>query len=534
VSEDQIKGELRRLLLPIRPELETDAIDAARWALDMAGIDTNDHAAFLRLEQARWRESGTPDDDFATTVKAYLEAGETHFGGKLAKKYFVMHATLAARAQLNHDLASALLSHARLIAALAEEDRLSSAQIAQLLSQRAPRLPSSWLAVEVILRAIGSRPTLSKKATKELFDLDRENEEETFADADLRECVQLIGNVASELGLPPSFEAELAVLVTDPFVPYLKMLHFLCTIAEYYDHPPEFPYEFAPRGKVSAWLAGRYPKALGTSGNPFLNNAKSVDVLDRSWANSKKPAQSLQAHALVTVIESLSGLGFSARRELATWIRRLLARIIRLSTGTGTVLKGFKRREVEKLVAAVAAGETHTLGILEQRLVDALGSLQYGEPRWVPRGLGDSVYATNVSRRKCGDCDFQNASGRRVNAFEPHAGTLTEVYVRAHELTLERVLRERVKEWSESVGGGRKWSVTVTFVAHDVPSGGLLGEVVLPEVTAKIRAVTFAAFVAKLKFNRQTVKAFEEHVRGPLMETRTPEAVREKVKLLIA
>jgi hypothetical protein len=526
---------MRRLLLPIRPELEATALDAARSALDQGGVDPADHAAFLRAEYARWREVGSPDKAFAAAVRAYLQAGEPQFGPVLSKKYFDMHSRLSGKAQFNHDLASALLSHARLIAALAVEDRLSSAQIAQLLSRRAPRLPSSWITVEIVLRAIRSRPNLSQEDVEHLYDLDTASEEAAFIDADLPECVQLIGVIATEFGLPPSFEKALGALVTDPFFPYLKMLHYLCTIAEYYDHPPEFPYEFSPRGKVSGWLATRYPVVLTATGNPFLNNAKSVDVLDRSWANSKKPAQSHAAHALVTVIESLSGLGFSARRELATWIRRLLVRIIRLSAGTGVVLPTLGPAEINRIITAVSSGPTNSLGILEQRVVDALGFLRYEQPVWVGRGLGDSVNTTNISQRKCGDCDFQDAESRKVAAFEPHAGQLSNIYVKAHELTLKRVLAERRAEWDQTVGLGGKWSVSVMFVAHEIPSVEPLAKVTVKGVTAEISAVTFEEFVDGVDVNTPEIRvAFEEYVRQPLMEDRTPESIRRLVMALIS
>jgi hypothetical protein len=535
VNEELVKGEMRRLLLPIRPELEVAALDAARLALDQGGVDPADHAAFLRAEYAQWRDVGSPGKAFAAAVKAYLQAGEPQFGPVLSKKYFDMHSKLSRKAQFDHDLASSLLSHARLIAALAVEDRLSSAQIAQLLSRRAPRLPSSWIAVEIVLRAIRSRPNLTREDVEHLFDLDTTSEEATFIDAALPECVQRIGIIASEFGVPPSFEKALSELVTDPFFPYLKMLHYLCTIAEYYDHPPEFPYEFSPRGKTSAWLATRYPAVLTATGNPFLNNAKSVDVLDRSWANSKKAAQSHAAHALVTVIESLSGLGFSARRELATWIRRLLVRIIRLSAGTRVVLPTLGPTEISRIITAVSRGPTNSFGILEQRVVDALGFLRYEQPVWVARGLGDSVNATNVSKRKCGDCDFQDGVGRKVAAFEPHAGRLSDIYVKGHELTLKRVLAERRAEWDQTVGLGGKWSVSVMFVAHEVPSDQPLATVTVKDVTAEISAVTFEEFVDGLDVNSPEVQvAFEEYVRQQLMEDRTPESVRRLVKALIS
>jgi hypothetical protein len=532
MADERVKGALRELLLPIRPEREAEATEAATTALAESSIREDDQVKFLEVGQEKWRAFGEPDGVLAKVTRAYLLAGEPEFGDVLSKEYFTLHRKIAARAQFDHNLASALLSHARLIAVLGIEDRLSAAQIAQLLSQRNPRLPSSWEAVQTVLGAIGNKPKLDQERVKELFEADVALEEEAFKDGSLPQCVEMVGRRASGLGLPPLFEEGLLVLATDPVGPHLKMLHFLCVIAEYFDHPLEFAYEFSPRGKIATWIAERYPPSLGRTGSDFLNNAKSVDVLNRDWANSKK--KSLSAHALITVVESLSSLGFSARRELATWIRRLLLRIIRLEADTEVDLPKFDLSHIENLASATATGQTNTFGILEQRIVDAISVLSYPLPDWVPRGLGDSVNATNMSRKKLGDCDFQCAKNRQVVAFEPHAGKLTDVYVQGHELTLKRVLQERSTEWEQTVGEGEEWSVAVTFVAHEIPSDGVISRIDYGPAVVEIRATTFEDFISGINLaGRETKSVFAEFVRAPLMDERTPEAVRRKVKEIV-
>jgi hypothetical protein len=183
---------------------------------------------------------------------------------------------------------------------------------------------------------------------------------------------------------------------------------------------------------------------------------------------------------------------------------------------------------VKKVIEAVCEGPTNTFGILEQRVVDAVGALRHGPPAWVPRGLGDSVNATNFSKRKCGDCDFQDAATRRVVAFEPHAGSLTSIYVKDHELTLERVLTERTTEWQQTVGGRGPWKVDVVFVAHEVPGKGTLGKLSMKSAGAEIRAVPFDEFLGEIDVNSDVVAIFNERVRVPLMEGRTPEKARKK------
>src|SRR3546814_11849064 len=70
--------------------------------------------------------------------------------------------------------------------------------------------------------------------------------------------------------------------------------------------------------------------------------------------------------------------------------------------------------DVEQLAlifAAIAEGNTATTGIAEQRLVDCYGVHRHPrEEGWSPRGLGDSVFAPNLPRRKCGDCEFERAT----------------------------------------------------------------------------------------------------------------------------
>ena len=80
---------------------------------------------------------------------------------------------------------------------------------------------------------------------------------------------------------------------------------------------------------------------------------------------------------------------------------------------------------------------------------------------WRSHGLGDSVNASNVSRRKLGDCEFQNASAADGSmAYEAHAGNLSQVYVDGHAQTLRRVLPLRIEEW-ERIAGVQEWNIEI-------------------------------------------------------------------------
>src|SRR4051812_35726951 len=114
MTDDSTREALRRLLLPIKPEREAEGIDAAAAALAKSGLAPNDFSEFLRIEHARWREKAAPDATFAAAVRGYLEAGDPQFGHLLAPSYFQLHAKLSSQARFDHDVAAALLSHARL------------------------------------------------------------------------------------------------------------------------------------------------------------------------------------------------------------------------------------------------------------------------------------------------------------------------------------------------------------------------------------------------------------------------------------
>src|SRR3546814_11380722 len=90
-------------------------------------------------------------------------------------------------------------------------------------------------------------------------------------------------------------------------------------------------YEFSPRGVAANWLFQEYPDSIAGASNPFLNNAKAVEVIDESWVRSKRSAERPGARAIYHLLSMLDGLGFSARREIARWVRLWLLRVIRVA-----------------------------------------------------------------------------------------------------------------------------------------------------------------------------------------------------------
>ena len=131
-------------------------------------------------------------------------------------------------------------------------------------------------------------------------------------------------------------------------------------------------------------------------------------------------------------------------------IRLWLHRVMRYARPIGTELPGeLTEDQIQRLLANSAANETQTAGVIEQRIVDALtSSLHTPADGWHPRGLCDAVNASNVSRRKVGDVDYQNNDVKGVIAYEAHGGTLSETYLQGHLQTLPKTLAPRQEEWA--------------------------------------------------------------------------------------
>jgi hypothetical protein len=535
---NQIREAMRWLQLPVSAGGEQRAVEAAAAELEHQGIDPSDGPSWIGLEIERWRDSGSPSSDLLAIVSTYMEAGDPELGPQLMASYFQLHARLKGQPLIDHDSASAILSHARLIILLATEENLSAAQIAKLINARDHRVPIAWPEVGVILGELGLTPSLSLEGVEGAYKTDQEFELEIFADADEDDCISMVTNAAGRLGFPGDLEEPLARLffAEKSHGPYLQMLHIQCTVAELYDHALNVLYEFNPRGQAANWLFNQYPSSITAAREPFVNNAKSVDEMTRAWATSKRrqPAIEPQAHALVTIIEGLDSMGFAARRELASWLRRLLARRIRLAKGMEISLPAaLSSTQVRSLVEAISADETGTRGILEQRIVDAVAVLRYPPPDWLSRGLLDSVNATNVSSRKCGDCDFQNASIPKVVAYEAHAGRLTDVYVESHIRTLKTVLRQRAAEWEENFGAGLDWTVKVIFVAHAIETGGVAPQTI-EGVSLETEATTYEEFLADLDCDAESVRvSVNDYVRTPLAAARTPDSIRSALLAII-
>lgn len=536
--ERSLREALRWLLLPIQVGEEDSAVIATCEILEGIGVDIADGPVWLEVGLDEWRTSGRPDHNFKSLVEACIAAPNDEIGRRLASHYFELHSRLRGQPRFDHDMASALMSHARLIVLLATDEKLSASQISALIAVRDRRVPVSWKQVQMILQKVKLTPQISVDAVEAIYLTDEALEIEGFGDADEGVCAEMVATVGAQLGFAGDLLGALNTLLPNdhaPFGPYLQILHYQCTIAEYYDHALGSIYEFKPRGKATRWLLKKYPPALEVAAeNPFLNNAKGVDQLNDAWARSRKNEEQVRlAHALVAIIAGLDTMGYAAKRELAAWLRRLLVRRIRLAEEHVVPLPSvLDAGHARTLLQAVSESETHTKGIIEQRIVDAVAAHRHPAPQWIARGLLDSINATNISSRKCGDCDFQDTTAHRVVAYEAHAGKLTDIYLEGHLRSLEAVLKLRVQEWKENIGSVDDWNLSVAFVAHEIPSlAPIRQDIAGVEVT--VETIRFEQFLSGFDTSDVALAALNTYVRDPLAESRTPNSVRRSYLNLI-
>lgn len=528
-----IREAVRELLLPVAPQREDSVLLAVRGVLQQEGVDDVDGPEYIRLELDRCRQADSIDGPLKSMVESALAAGDDRFGALLSARYVDVHDRLRGEEfSLNFLEASALLSHGRVIALLASEESMSAAQIARVLEARDRRAVFGWRPVQKVLERLGLAPSVSVSQVQELYGRDEVQEEAFLADADAVVSRALLGSVADQLGFADDLPSLLRELYREggaTFWPYLQILHYQCVIVEFYDHPASVLYEFKPRGNAATWIFDRWVAVGVPTQNPVLNNAKATDKLDLGWASSRQPRNGdpAAARALVRLVEGLGDLGFLARRELAAWLRRWLLRVIRLST---PVMHPLPERptatEIERVLQRLSAGESATAGVVEQRLVDALTAAMHADRNtWRERGLGDSVNASNLSRKKLGDCEFQDAASRRVVAYEAHGGRLTPIYVEGHIRSLRRGMSLRVEEW-EGIADRSEWQLETVFLAHDFV-GDPPPRTVIEGVPVTIKFESYSDFVARAPDAAALLDQFEQHVHGPLNSSRTPDRVRE-------
>jgi hypothetical protein len=150
---------------------------------------------------------------------------------------------------------------------------------------------------------------------------------------------------------------------------------------------------------------------------------------------------------------------------------------------------------------------------------------------WTARGLGDPVNASNVSRKKLGDCDFQNLATRKVVAYEAHGGTLTQPYLNEHLRTLPKTAIPRIEEW-QTYTLKRGWHVEIIFVAHEFMATPPDAFEILG-VPIKIIFSSYQDLVEKTNIHSRKA-VLDQYFLRPLSQRKTPEFVRQVLHNVLA
>lgn len=534
---------LRSLQLPYRQSAEESCAAAMAQELNALGVAADDAATWVSHEVDTWIENQKPSTSFSRLVGRVFQEATSHEQEELREHYqrfsaayFRIHAKIIEEHGLLHAQATAALSHAALAISLAVVDRLSAAQIARVLDSIDKRARFGRQLVGDILSPARALPAVTLLEMARLYEEDAETELAYFGDAPIATAAVAVSEIARQFGFEEPFAEALQTLAPEDrgeglvsyWTPYLQILHYQCVIAEFYDHAMMDLYEFSPRGNTAKWLFEKYPHAIAGADNPFLNNAKSVEVIDVSWVRAKKRRERSGARAIYNLLSSLDTLGFAGKREVARVIRLWLHRIIRRATEEPFDLpSNFTPQQVRRLIEEAGEGNTRSFGIIEQRLVDAAATLIHPELR--SRGVRDSVNATNVSSKKFGDCEFINPRNLEIHAYESHGGSLSDVYIEQHLYSLRKTVEARAGELS-AVADPSLWRIVINFVAHDI-SDASPSEKIVSGVRVEVVPVTFRALLREI-VNIDEVRlcgAFEDFVLQPMRESRTPASARRRL-----
>ena len=460
-------------------------------------------------------------------------------GAALANGYFEAHRRLIDAGELSFAEAQELLSNARLVIHLMTHERMSCAQVARVLSAPIQGTEYNWEQVRSIAKSMDmSEPSLSADHVQETLSRDRDEQVARFADGTADVDLELVADASRSLGLSDEDIALIAQLADPEFEPAVMiLLHFMLTVCEFFDHPLSVMYEFSPRGVAFASLQEANP-LYGVEGNAALNIAKGAVALDARWAWGRKRKVRGAALVLAGLLARMEEMHYPARRELASWLRQWIVRRHLQHQQVPQLLEWIgSQDDAPALMSRLAEVPTGTYGSVEQRMVDAAGAFLHRTPEWASRGLGDSVFASNVSRKKLGDCEFVNRQHASICAYEAHAGALTGPYIRGHEASFRRVLEGRQKDL-EMRAEPADWSIRVIFVAHQADRVESVRQVQVGDFSADFEMIDYDELMERVQLQIAArpdgrvgfTTAVNSHLIGPLNESWVPEALRDRVR----
>lgn len=526
ITEEEIISGVRKLIDNVPSNLQGREID---------------YAYQLETSFAEWNESGSPNAILVEAVEILLEDSEISLRGSGfdSNKYFGLLRGLspekfAINGSLSLQAMRRILSQSLLITRMFIDERMSCSQVSRVLNSfQSKYVPAE--AVEKIAAAFKIKPSVSVDEVRGIIKIDQANAGLNFPDARLEESYQICERLCHPWLSDNRIVTELENLSSpnlraSSYYPYIQILHWATLVLEKYDHPVTYLYEFAPRGVAANTLFKEAYPNVNTQ-NPFLNLAKAVHQIDYSWLENRSETS---AYALVNLLQKINNLPYHARKEVSRVIRSWILYFIQLEDVPEDFPPfdvDFTAKTAREFSDAVNSAETYTRGVIEQRLVDALALLAFDGSGIAVRGIGDSVNASNFSKKKMGDLEFLNAGAKQSLALEAHGGQVTPGYVYAHLSSLARVLEGRQVDNPEMQDEKDEWIITVAYIAHDFSDG-------LDELPTKV-----SGFSVKHEFwsyEELTEKAFEgatdsdiaqifnAHVRDALNSRNVLQSARDK------
>ncbi len=531
IHSPSLERAVRSLHLPLDPSLEAEATSQTSQILQQQEIPLTEQPDYVFQLIGDWK-NGLPIEPLNDLVEQLL----SHCGGKdlrhFHSRYFEAHKKLTDLGSLSFEDARLLLNQTRLIKHLIGSERMSCSQVARILNSLTRTALYSWRQVQILISFIDvSMPDISAADVQRIYSLDISEHLAKFADSTHREEFEHLISTANRLGFPGNSTRLFNHVTSDSFSSsMLVVLHFLLSVCEQYDHPLSEPYEFRPRGEAAEYLQSTHPKYQGKS-SAFLNIAKASPVLNNTWAWGKKSGTISDALIFAELLQCLEEMPYIARREMASWLRQWIVRFNQRIMMEPRLLTGIDSpSRAEDLIKHLIAEETHTYGTIEQRVVDALTLLCHHSDEWRSHGRKDSVHATNLSRRKLGDCEYIHRTHPRIHAYEAHAGKLTRRYMEAHFGSLVGVLTQRHDDLEARELAGN-WEIRIIFVAHSIDPRVEPLDIEIEGFNIGITTETFSQLFDRSKNTVQLSieGSVNDNIIGALNEQNVPQEFRNRV-----
>lgn len=502
----------QRLQLPIPADYAAEAHGRfwSTYVESFGKVDPDDALLALDGDVDEWLHSLTLSRRLGDSMSAALDPALARIGDLTTSDYVKLIHSVIDSYTLSISDSVKLCSQLPLIKFLVDDFDYSASAVEAVLNAklRIPKLNTGL--VQDVAGKVASLAAPDVDYVDKIFDLDTRLSEEVFADADVPQIAETLDHAAAALGAPPigRMFSELT-----SHGPYIQMLHWQCLLIEPQDFDPTILYEHSPRGVVAKHLFAKHADVgIGTGGSPYLNNAKSAYAADMQWAMQKKASHRAGAVGLSEILQALKEQPYHGRKSLASMLRWAVHKVIdiRRSEGLHLLVPIEEAETAWRWLSWVTHSNTESRGIFEQRAADhAVACMFPKSDGWELRGIGDAVNASNLSREKFGDEEAVNTHLRTVRAFEPHGGTLTQVYVDEHIRSLRRVMEVR-KSSLEPVAPLTEWDIRVTFIAHSHQLKAQ--EHKAGDATVNVRFLTFAELLSEESLRGAGVLSFNKNV----------------------